>query len=44
MHECLVRNGFLPPPVKDSLCTMKWMGGAVVDKYWCLKKNEASAP
>ena len=43
MHECLVRNGYLPPPLKNSVCTMKWMCGVYSDKYWCLVKKD-SAP
>ena len=42
MHECLVRNNYLPPPIKDSICTMKWMVGVYAGKYWCLEKKDSS--
>ena len=44
MHECLIRNGFLPPPLNDKVCTMKFMKAASVDRTWCLKKSEAAVP
>ena len=39
LHEACVRNGYLTPPLRDSMCSKKFLLGIKDGKYWCLKSE-----
>ena len=41
LWEALKRNQFNVPPLKDALCTKKWLLGVKNKVYWCLHASEA---
>ena len=40
MHEAVCRNGWLPPPYSDSMCTWTFLLGIKEGKYWCLSNKQ----
>ena len=42
LYNALVRNGFILPPLSDSICTVHWLTAVFKVEAWCLRTEEVT--